>query len=170
MLRASGALDGALPSGVRRNVASLRSGVRCPRQRRYNCGAQREIGVQLTRETTPANVIRAWEPGRIRVLERWIEGDVIVSADRLIEGWVAPTLLAVTDLREAIVLSPEIILLGTGPELTLPDTDLMAELAEQRIGLEVMSTPAACRTYNVLVHEQRRVVAVLLNPAPSAAR
>lgn len=127
--------------------------------------------MQLTRETSPANVIRAWEPGRIRVLERWIEGNVIVSADRLIEGWSAE-LLAVTagDLHEAIALNPEIILLGTGPELTLPDTELMAELAEQRIGLEVMSTPAACRTYNVLVHEQRRVVAVLLNPAPSAAR
>jgi uncharacterized protein len=41
----------------------------------------------------------------------------------------------------------------------------MSELAARSIGLEIMSTPAACRTFNVLVHEQRRVVAALLNLA-----
>ena len=42
----------------------------------------------------------------------------------------------------------------------------MADLAERRIGLEIMSTPAACRTFNVLLQEQRRVVAALLNESP----
>ena len=47
--------------------------------------------------------------------------------------------------------------------MVLPDVDLMAALAARAIGLEIMSTPAACRTFNVLVHERRRVVAALLN-------
>ena len=59
---------------------------------------------------------------------------------------------------------PEIVLLGTGAEVLLPDLDLMAALAARAIGLEIMSTPAACRTFNVLVHERRRVVAALVNP------
>jgi uncharacterized protein len=40
----------------------------------------------------------------------------------------------------------------------------MGALAARRVGLEIMSTPAACRTYNVLVHERRRVAAALMNP------
>ena len=129
--------------------------------------------MQLTRETTPAHLIRAWEPGRVRVLERWVAGHVIVAPDRVIENWqvMSPTDLRSEDLRDAVALQPEIILLGTGAEIVLPDVDLMAALAERRIGLEIMSTPAACRTFNVLVHEQRRVVAALFNSAvPESAR
>jgi uncharacterized protein len=123
--------------------------------------------LQLTRETTPAHLIRAWEPGRVRVLERWVQGNVIVAPDRVIENWqvTSPTQLRSEDLRDAVALEPEIILLGTGAEIVLPDVDLMAELAALHIGLEIMSTPAACRTFNVLVHEQRRVVAALFNAA-----
>jgi uncharacterized protein len=54
-------------------------------------------------------------------------------------------------------------LLGTGSEMLLPDVDLMAKLGARSIGLEIMSTPAACRTFNVLLHEQRRVIAALFN-------
>ena len=124
--------------------------------------------MQLTRDTTPAHFIRAWEPGRVRVLERWVTGHVIVAPDRLIEHWpvTSPQTLRVDDLRDALALEPEIILLGTGEEILLPDVDLMASLAAERVGLEIMSTPAACRTFNVLVHEQRRVVAALFNFAP----
>jgi uncharacterized protein len=127
----------------------------------------------LTRETTPAHLIRAYEPGRVRVLEQWVAGHVIVAPDRLIENWrvESPAALRVEDLREALDLAPEIVLLGTGADVLLPDVDLMAALAERGVGLEIMSTPAACRTFNVLVHEQRRVVAALFNfPAKTSAR
>jgi uncharacterized protein len=122
--------------------------------------------LQLSRETPQANVIRAWDPGRVRVGERWIEGPLILTADRIIEDWQAPAAgaLEVAHLAAAIELEPEIILLGTGEERVLPDIGLMADLAAQRIGLEIMTTAAACRTFNVLVGEHRRVVAVLLNP------
>lgn len=120
--------------------------------------------MQLSRESSEANVIRAWEPGRILVGERWIEGSFIVSARELV-AWAAPApeSLGLDDLGAAIELEPEIIIVGTGAGTVLPDVELMAALAERAIGLEIMTTPAACRTYNVLVHEQRRVVAALLN-------
>ncbi len=121
----------------------------------------------LHRETSAANLIRAWEKGRLRIADRWWSGNLIVTPERLVEDWRvdSPTALTPGDLAPAIELEPNIILLGTGAELVLPDVDLMGELAQRGIGLEIMSTPAACRTYNVLVHEQRRVAAALLNPA-----
>ena len=121
--------------------------------------------MQLSRDTTAANLIRAYEPGRIRVAERWVVGNVIVASDRLIEDWRAatPAEITVEHLEPALALQPEIVLLGTGASLEWPDADLMTALAARSVGLEIMSTPAACRTFNVLVHEQRRVVAALLN-------
>ena len=97
--------------------------------------------------------------------DRWLGGNLVVSAERVIADWPGPDprALGVADLAAALELDPEIILIGTGERAALPDVELMGALAERGIGLEFMTTPAACRTYNVLVHEQRRVVAVLFN-------
>lgn len=121
--------------------------------------------MQLTREASEQNLIRAWERGRVLVGDRWIGGNIIVSAERVVADWPAqdPAMLALEDLAAALELEPEIILIGTGEDASLPDVELMSALAERGIGLEFMTTPAACRTYNVLVHEQRRVVVALFN-------
>jgi uncharacterized protein len=121
--------------------------------------------MQLTRDTTVSNLIRAWEPGRLRIGERWVVGNVIVGAEHIIEGWAASASppLTIEHLEPALALQPSIVLLGTGTARQLPDLELMAALAERAVGLEIMSTPAACRTFNVLLQERRRVVAALLN-------
>jgi uncharacterized protein len=129
------------------------------------------LHVQFTREHSDANIIHSWEPGRIRVRERWMAGHVIISRDELIHDWpvTVPEELTVAELEPAIAMAPQIILLGTGMGDFMPDLELMSELAQRAIGLEVMSTPAACRTYNVLVHEHREVVAALFNGPPTSA-
>jgi len=126
-----------------------------------------ELPVQLTRDTAAAHLIRSYEPGRIRISDRWLTGHLIVSPEQLIEDWrvASPAAVTVADLEPALALEPEIVLLGTGPTLVWPDADLMDALAPRRVGLEIMSTSAACRTFNVLVHESRRVVAALFNAA-----
>lgn len=122
--------------------------------------------MQLTRDSSAVHFIRAWEPGRLRVADRWLTGNVIVSSEQILEGWTAiePHRLTIDELEAALALEPTIIVLGTGTEHLLPDVDLMAEVAKRSVGLEIMSTPAACRTFNVLLQEQRRVVAALFNP------
>jgi uncharacterized protein len=119
--------------------------------------------LKLTLETSDVNLIRAWEPDAIRVGDEWLQQHLIVAADRIILDWQPPPpgQLSLADLEAAISLEPEIILLGTGAKLTTPDVALMAQVAASGIGLEIMDTPAACRTYNVLTHESRRVVAAL---------
>jgi uncharacterized protein len=119
--------------------------------------------LKLTLETSTANLISAWEPDAVRVGEDWLRGHLIVSSQHIILDWAvtAPEALQAHDLEPAINLGPEIILLGTGSRMVLPDIKLMTKLASQGIGLEIMDTPAACRTYNVLIHEQREVVAAL---------
>jgi len=122
--------------------------------------------MQLNRDNNAVHYIRAWEPGRVRIGERWIAGNVIVGADRIIEAWTTtrPDALTVADLEAALALEPTIVVLGTGTQRLLPDVELMAALAARSVGLEIMSTPAACRTFNVLLQERRRVAAALFNP------
>ena len=121
--------------------------------------------MQLTRDTAAAHLIHSYEPGRIRIGERWLAGNLIVSPEQLIEDWrvAAPADVTLADLEPALALQPEIVLLGTGATLHWPEADLMSALAARGVGLEIMSTPAACRTFNVLVHERRRVAAALFN-------
>ena len=126
---------------------------------------RRKPRVELSREQTQWNVIRAWESGRVRINEHWVDGNVIVTPDEIVPDWVVadPAAVATSDLEPAIERKPEIIVLGMGETMRTPDVELMAALAEHAIGLEIMSTPAACRTFNVLVHEERRVIAALIN-------
>jgi len=84
------------------------------------------------------------------------------------QGAVLPWAPARTaDLQAAhfealLALRPELVIFGSGPRLTFVAPGLMRALIDQRIGVETMDTPAACRTYNVLVSEGRSAVAALL--------
>jgi uncharacterized protein len=121
--------------------------------------------MQLTKDQTDANLIGAWEPGRIRIGDQWYHGHLIVSAERILLNWAVndPDRLTVDDFTAAFALQPQIVLLGTGSGRVLPDIELMAAFAERHVGLEIMTTAAVCRTFNVLVHERREVVAAILN-------
>ncbi len=69
--------------------------------------------------------------------------------------------LTVSHFQQLLALKPEVILLGTGEVHLFPEPALLAPLYPARIGLEVMTTDAACRTFNVLVSEGRSVLAAL---------
>lgn len=69
--------------------------------------------------------------------------------------------LVESDLALLLETGPELIVLGTGNKYILPPRDLVFALARRGVGLEVMDTPAAARTFNVLISESRRVAAVL---------
>jgi len=120
--------------------------------------------MQFKREVSASNLIRAIEDGRVRIGEAWWTGHLIVTAEAILGDWAPadPERLTLEDLEPALAFEPEIIVVGAGTKARTPDVDLMAELAERAVGLEFMLTPAACRTFNVLVHEGRRVAAALI--------
>ena len=120
--------------------------------------------MKFTQERTTANVVRGFQPGTIQVGEQTITGHVILTADT-VAAWAPanPPDITLDDLAPALGLEPEVLILGTGATLRFPCAGLLATLASQGVGVEVMDTAAACRTYNVLVHEQRAVAAALLN-------
>ena len=119
--------------------------------------------MKLTLETSDVNLVSAWKPAAIRIGDKWLCSHLILSAQDILLYWpvTSPKTLKAADLQPAINLNPKIVLLGTGRHLVLPNSDLMTDLAIQGVGLEIMDTPAACRTYNLLVHEGRDVVAAL---------
>ena len=70
--------------------------------------------------------------------------------------------LTVASFEAISALQPEVVVFGSGERLRFPKPALLQTLMKRRIGLETMDTPAACRTYNVLLAEGRSVVAALL--------
>jgi uncharacterized protein len=112
--------------------------------------------------------IRAISDGRIQVGEEWHTGPLIMSANSLVTDWKVHF---VADLYSGALdpifeLGPELVLLGTGARQQFLPTELMMEFYRRGVGAEVMSTAAACRTFNVLVSEQRLVVAALMPITP----
>lgn len=121
--------------------------------------------MEFTREVTDALTIRSFEPGRIRIGETWHSEHLIIARDRIVAPWQIANVAAITPatLEQALQLEPEILLIGTGKNYQMADMRLISELAAHGVGAEIMDTAAACRTYNVLVHEDRAVVAALYN-------
>jgi uncharacterized protein len=89
---------------------------------------------------------------------------IIISADKLLTDWAPQTLdeLKAEDFTPILALKPTVLLLGVGEKHRFPAPALLKILYQNNVGVEVMTTPAACRTFNVLVSEGRAVVAALL--------
>jgi uncharacterized protein len=108
--------------------------------------------------------IRGYGADGVRIGERTLRASLIISAERLVEDWRPAGIadLVAEDFGPVLALQPEVVLLGTGRSQRFPDHRVLAPLHAARVGVEVMDTGAACRTYNVLLGEGRRVVAALL--------
>jgi len=108
--------------------------------------------------------ITAYETGRILVNGRGFEHSFIIAPDALVENWAVShiTQLVPTHFESILTLDPELVILGTGIALQFPEVASYAQIINRGIGVEVMDTAAACRTYNILMGEGRRVVAGLI--------
>jgi uncharacterized protein len=109
------------------------------------------------------NTITGYGEGYVMVNGKRRDSSVVVLADR-VEQWAVRGFdqLSADDFTYLKNLNVEIVLLGTGPKQRFPHPRLTAALAQAGIGLEVMDVQAACRTYNILVAEERKVAAALL--------
>jgi len=120
--------------------------------------------VKIQLESGAGNTVRAFAQGRITVNQETYTSSLIITPERIIADWRPRSFadLIAADFELIGDLQPEVVLLGTGARLRFPASDITKALVAAQIGLEVMDTGAACRTYNVLMGEGRRVAAALL--------
>ena len=115
-------------------------------------------------QTAGRNAFTGYGEGYVAVNGERHQASLVVGAERLITDWPARSVdaLAADHLAAIIEMAPEIVLIGTGSRFEFPDPARLAPLYKAGIGVEVMDTPAACRTYNILMGEGRNVVAALI--------
>ncbi|HLQ25816.1 MAG TPA: Mth938-like domain-containing protein [Acidiferrobacterales bacterium] len=111
-----------------------------------------------------ANIIRGYSPDRVIINQETYTRSLIVLPQRIIRDWPPRLFTELAPEHFALImeLEPEVVLLGTGRRLQFPKPSLTSVLVEAQIGIEVMDTAAACRTYNILMGEGRNVAAALL--------
>src|SRR4249920_1139813 len=110
---------------------------------------------------TALTTVTAYGPGFVEVNQVRHHRPVLIAPDRQVEPWDVGTFDALTPevfsgLRDR---DPELVLLGTGARQRFPHPHLLKPLTEAGIGCESMTSQAACRTYNILMSEGRRVLA-----------
>ena len=119
--------------------------------------------IELDSENPASNKIISYSDDSFTLKNKVINSNIVISNDRLIENWSVTSYenLALQHIDSIIEWHPEIILLGTGKESGFQNYELLTYLSSKNIGLEIMNTGAACRSYNLLIDEGRNVVACL---------
>ena len=110
------------------------------------------------------HIFTAHGAGYVQVNERRYEQPIIVMADKVISDWPASSFATLTEasFNYFLIFKPEVVLLGTGDKHLFAHPQLYQALSNAGIGVEFMSTPAACRTNKILTGEDRKVVAGIL--------
>lgn len=123
----------------------------------------RDAPLKFTREFSAKLMVRSVSGKQIRINDQAHDQSIALTPDELLGAWPATPVaeLAEGHFDSVLATAPEIVLLGTGGRHVFPPRELTFAFARKGVGLEVMDTAAAARTFNVLANEGRRVVAVL---------
>ena len=121
------------------------------------------IGMRFAQDSFSINSIRAYSDGEITVNDKTIAQSVVITPDS-IQPWGPRGIDELTSehINQLGELDPELVIIGTGKTLTFPPPALTVALQIRGIGVEIMAHDAACRTFNVLLAEDRRVVLALM--------
>jgi uncharacterized protein len=119
--------------------------------------------MKFSRDEISPLTIRQVEPGLIRIGTEAYSSDFALTADGPVTEFSVPDIAELKEAHLATLLEmePELIIIGTGWQPVLPPRELVFAMARRGVGIEVMDTPAACRTFNILVAEGRRPAAII---------
>lgn len=130
-----------------------------------NPSAQRKLNLKLHQDSSGAlNTVTGYGAGYVEINLQRYEGSIIVMPEGPVIPWPVSSFDALTleHFECLIAPAPEVVVFGSGSRLRFPHPRLTAALAAKRIGVESMDFMAACRTYNILMAEGRKVAAALL--------
>jgi uncharacterized protein len=110
--------------------------------------------------------ITAYTDTQIFINDQPYTTSLIITRQQVFTDWAAacPADFNIETLERLLSFRPELIILGTGQKTVFPNPEIMVKCSEAGVGFEVMDSASACRTYNVLLSEERKVVAGLLMP------
>lgn len=120
--------------------------------------------MKLSLDSGAGIVVTGAGAGWIRIGTEEVRDNVVLTPDRVVPGF-APRgfdALEAADFAALLPHEPELVILGTGASQRFPHPRVLASLIDVRVGVETMATLAACRTFNILSGEGRRVVAALI--------
>lgn len=120
--------------------------------------------MKLHLQTGDEYLVRSYSDLEIQINNETYLNSLILRPNGVIGSWPPNHFdeLAEEHFNQLAALSPELIVLGTGSSMRFPDPRLTKSITDQSIGLEIMDTYAACRTYNILAGEGRDVVAAFI--------
>lgn len=121
--------------------------------------------MQLTEHRNEQQLfLRHADAQSVTVIDRRLIRSIAIGASGIVEDFPASSVDTLDDaaIRTILNLQPEVVLLGTGARAVFPPQAVLAQFLQRGIGLETMDNAAAARTFNVLIGEGRRVVAVFL--------
>jgi len=110
------------------------------------------------------HLILSYEPGQVLIDGTSYRDALILSPDRIVPEWGPRSAedLAARHFEVLLELEPQVVILGTGERQVFPDPRVYLAALQRGLGVEIMDTGAACRTYNILMAEGRKVAAGLI--------
>ncbi len=120
--------------------------------------------IDLDQGEENANRITHYKKQQIKINDKIYQHNILLAPFEPVTHWSLSNIkdFSLADVEEILKLQPEVVIIGTGETLTHLKHTMTAKFITQGIGVEVMTTAAACRTYNVLMSEGRKVVAALI--------
>ena len=108
------------------------------------------------------NTITSYGPGWIKIAQRKINNPCVVTRTTLATDSLPSNImnLGMQNIEPIVSMSPEVVIIGTGKKQLFLDQKISSILTNQRIGVEYMDTAAACRSFNILLAEERSVVGI----------
>ena len=108
------------------------------------------------------NTITSYGPGWIKIAQRKINNPCVVTRATLTTDSLPSNImnLGMQNIEPIVSMSPEVVIIGTGKKQLFLDQKISSILTNQRIGVEYMDTAAACRSFNILLAEERSVVGI----------
>ena len=123
----------------------------------------RDAPVKFSKESVNSLVVQSVSATAIRVSGESYTNTIALTPGQMLPDWPARPVadLSIDDFYALLGENPELVIIGTGATNVFPPRELVFAFARRGIGLEVMDTAAAARTFNVLAGEGRRIAAIL---------
>lgn len=116
----------------------------------------------LVDDLNSENTITSYGPGWIKIAQSKIVKPCIVTRTTLLLDSLPRNIMNLNaqNIESILALSPEVVIIGTGKKQLFLDSEISLALTSQRIGVEYMDTAAACRSFNILLSEERAVAGI----------